>query len=151
MFLDKEVMDKYYKYTFVSYEEDFLAVGTHSHSLIKNEIKRLSSQDILEYDDSIIPLINYSYYGIYLVEKDREQSFRLTELCALNGSLKCKTRLAHLLTFEKQHINHQRAFGLIKELVKENVPSAISLLGYYYFNGVIVNKSVKKAILCFKR
>lgn len=149
--IDYETTDVYFKYDFMSYEDDFLATGKHIHGEMKENIER-SEMEILQGNfENVRDIVTYTYNGLYMRDKDPRVSFEYTSMCAAQGNESCEVRLAYLLTLDEGYKDYARAFKLIKTLVGRNNPAATSLLGYYYYKGIEVERSVKKALFCFKR
>jgi len=135
----------------MSYEDDFLASGKHIHYTMKQTIMNNQVKTIFDDFGNVKDMITYLYYGLYMIKKNKQESFELTSLCAADNNEDCQVRLAYILTFDQKRKDTARAFKLIKTLVSKNNPAAISLLGYYFYKGIQIDKNIKKALLCFKR
>lgn len=149
-FIGNETTDVYFKYDFMSYEDEILATGRNSHKHLKQNIQLVEQEMLYGNFTNSKEIISYSYYGLYMKEKNIQESFQITSLCASEADEACQVRLAYLLTFDSNNKDYNRAFKIIKHLIAKKNPAAISLLGYYYFKGIEVTKSVKKALFCFK-
>lgn len=117
---------------------------------MKQNIDKIESEILYNNYEHAKDIITYTYNGLYSKERNIQKSFEITSLCASKGDEDCKVRLAYLLTFENTHKDTKRAFKIIKSLIKKKNPAAISLLGYYYFKGVHIDRNIKKALFCFK-
>lgn len=88
-FVNNETTDFYFKYDFVSYEDDFVPTGRHSHWVMAESIATMEA-DVAQNDfKNIKDVVSYTYYGLYMKQKDVGISFDLTQQCAASGNLEC--------------------------------------------------------------
>ena len=89
-------------------------------------------------------------FGKYGSDKSSYLVYDHISKCSMNKDFECLEILAFIFTFEKNFLNYDLGFGIAKKLAGFKNGRGLALLGYYYYNGLKVDKNEKKGFFFFK-